>query len=262
MRSVAFLLLAAMAGAVLTAQTTIRIGTVAGFPAIFDPIRAHLEKDTGLKLAYLELGAVDSFQGLQAGKLDIAVAASSMESWLELMQSKGVKVKAAFAYRHCSIGQDGLSVLVNPDVLTDASMLVSDLDRATIKKIFLGTIRNWKEVGGPDLPITVVLWNKNQVTNKEFREKALDGEPYAPNHTMLTKDSYRDLLEFLGKTKGSVGIGPLAITKSSKIWSPEQAPKVQRPITMLVADHPTPEMAKAVATLLAYIQGPGKQYIP
>jgi phosphate transport system substrate-binding protein len=262
MGTTAFLLLLSLAGGALVAQTTLRIGTVAGFPAIFDPIRSHLEKDTGLKLAYTELGAVDSFKELQAGKLDVAVAATSMEGWVELLQGKGVKVKPVYDYPHCIIGQDGLSVLVNPDVLTDASMLVSDLDKATIKKIFQGKIRNWKEVGGPDLAVTVVLWNKMQVTNKEFGEKALDGEPFASNLTMLTKDSYRDLLDFLGKTKGAVGIGPMAITKSSKIWSPDQAPKIQRPITMMVSDHPSPEMAKAVATLLAYIQGPGKQYIP
>jgi phosphate transport system substrate-binding protein len=262
MRSRLLVPILSLACAALAAQTTLRIGTVAAIPAVFEPVREAFEKSTGVKLAFTELGAVDSFLALEAGKLDLASAGTSMESWLELMRSKGAKVKPTYAYRHCQIGVDGLSVLVNPDVLTDAAMLVSDLDKPTIKKIFNGTYRNWKQVGGPDLAIVVVLWSKNQVTNLEFRDKALDGEPFRADHLLLQKPSYKDLLETLGTTKGAVGIGPLVFTKSSKIWSPEQAPKIQRPMTMLVADHPTPEVEKALASLLAFIQGPGKPLIP
>ena len=253
MRSVlAFLCLTALLP--LSAQQVVRVGALGAIPALFNPIRTSLEKDCGIRLVYSEMGAADGWTALAAGQLDLAVMATSMEGWVELMASRGVTVKPPFDYRHCIVGTDELSVLINPDVLADASMLAADLDKATLKKLFTGAIRNWKDVGGPDLPVVVVGWKKLQVTAKEFQTQALDGEPFAKTLTMLTCETIGEYLDLLGKTKGALGLGPLAITRSSKIWSPDQAPKLVRPFTLLLPDTQTEPMRKAVATILTYLR--------
>jgi phosphate transport system substrate-binding protein len=237
----------------LSGQQVVRLAALGAIPAIFNPIKDTLEKNHGIRLVYSEMGAADGWTALAAGKVDLAVMATTMEGWVELMAARGVKVKPAYAYRHAVVGMDELSILVNPDVLDDASMLAADLDRPTLKKLFTGVIRNWKDVGGPDLPVVVVGWKKLQVTAREFREQALDNEAYRADQTMLTCETIGEYLDILGKTKGAIGLGPLAITRSSKIWSPVQAPKLVRPFTLLLPDQQTEAMAKAVATILSAI---------
>jgi phosphate transport system substrate-binding protein len=48
------------------------------------------------------------------------------------------------------IARDGIVVIVNPKNKVD------DLSSVEIRKIFSGKIKNWREVGGEEKPITVV----------------------------------------------------------------------------------------------------------
>jgi phosphate transport system substrate-binding protein len=55
---------------------------------------------------------------------------------------------------------------------------VKDLTIEQVRKMFLGEIRNWKEVGGKDEPV-VTLTRDEAISGTElfFREKVLDGSP-------------------------------------------------------------------------------------
>lgn len=62
------------------------------------------------------------------------------------------------------IAKDGIAVVVNP------SCEVSDLTLEQIKKIFIGEITNWSEVGGADRAITVVSREEGSGTRGAFVE--------------------------------------------------------------------------------------------
>lgn len=65
-----------------------------------------------------------------------------------------------------------------------------------------GKITNWKEIGGPDLPITVVISTPGCACREEFQEILMDKEPYVQNamvSPMLT------LSETVGNTPGAIG---------------------------------------------------------
>lgn len=241
----------------LAAQATLRVGTLTAIPGLLDPIKAALEKEKGIRLEYTQKGGVDLFLDLEAGKLDVLVLGTSLESLLELAKARNHPVKLPYEYPHCQVGEDQLSVLVNPDVLTDAQMLAADLNRETLKGLFTGKFKNWKEVGGPDLPVVVVACTTLQVTNAVFRTSALDGEDFAPGHRTVG-GTLKDIIEAINTTKGAISIGPLALTAHSKIWSPVQATKVVRPFTLIASAKSTPEVKKAVAGLTEFLLGPGK----
>ncbi len=83
------------------------------------------------------------------------------------------------AERYESIGvsilcaKDALSVVVHP------SNPVKNLTEKEIKGIFTGTIKNWNEVGGRSLPITVYRRESNSGTFLYFEEHVLLGEEYS-----------------------------------------------------------------------------------
>lgn len=60
------------------------------------------------------------------------------------------------------VARDGIAVVVNP------ANKVADLPMALIREVYLGKIRNWKELGGSDAPITVVSRESGSGTRSSF----------------------------------------------------------------------------------------------
>ena len=244
---------------VLPAQTVVRVGGGTAIQAIFEPLKPHLERDRNIRLELSDKGPDASFVDLEAGKLDAAVAGTSMEGWLEMMKSKGHPTRPILEYKHIQIGEDRLSVLINPDVVTDMDVLLMELGKEKIKGLFTGKFKNWKDVGGPDMPVVVVLGKKTAGANREFQAKALDGQPFTKD--VMEVGTVPEIIQVLITTKGAIGLGPFAVTNNTKIWSPSQAPQVVRPFTLLVRGDMTPEMKKTLASMVEYILGPGKKYL-
>lgn len=78
------------------------------------------------------------------------------------------------------VALDGLPVLVHP------SNPVQDLTVEQVRKIYLGEISNWKEVGGPDQKIVVISRDTNSGTYETFE------------HMVLEKKKIRDDAEYVG----------------------------------------------------------------
>jgi phosphate transport system substrate-binding protein len=68
----------------------------------------------------------------------------------------------AAALKRFAVARDGIAVVVNP------ANPVSDLPMARIRDIYRGAILNWKELGGPDAPITVVSRESGSGTRSSF----------------------------------------------------------------------------------------------
>ena len=63
---------------------------------------------------------------------------------------------------------DGVAVVVNP------ANAVTSLNKEQLKRIFAGEIKNWKEVGGTDAPISLYIREDGSGTRETFEELALD----------------------------------------------------------------------------------------
>lgn len=68
------------------------------------------------------------------------------------------------------IAVDGIAVVVNP------ANKVTALKTEDVKNIYLGNIKNWKELGGIDAPITVVSREDGSGTRDAFSEIAMNKE--------------------------------------------------------------------------------------
>jgi phosphate transport system substrate-binding protein len=65
------------------------------------------------------------------------------------------------------VALDGIAVVVHP------SNPVKDLTMDELRDIFMGNIRNWKAVGGPDMPIVLLSREVNSGTHIFFKEHVL-----------------------------------------------------------------------------------------
>lgn len=91
---------------------------------------------------------------------------------------------------------DGLSVIANP------KNTVKSLTVDQIGQIYRGELTNWKQVGGPDLPITLYGRQPNSGTFVFFREVVLRGD-YSNKMNQMNGNS--QILEAVKKDAGGIG---------------------------------------------------------
>jgi phosphate transport system substrate-binding protein len=91
---------------------------------------------------------------------------------------------------------DGLSVIVNP------KNTVKSLTVDQIGQIYRGELTNWKQVGGPDLTVTLYGRQPNSGTFVFFREAVVRGD-YANKMNQMNGNA--QILEALKKDAGGIG---------------------------------------------------------
>ena len=109
---------------------------------------------------------MQAWKDLDAGKVDAAAAGLTFQDWAALMEQEGYKVEKG-KYLAQVIGMDSIQIFTNKDVT------VQSLNRDQVRGIFTGEITNWSQVGGPDMPIVVVLGTKIEGTLSEFKKRYL-----------------------------------------------------------------------------------------
>lgn len=87
-------------------------------------------------------------------------------------------------------------------VVTDPKNSIDELTVEQVRKIFLGEYNNWKELGGPDLPIVTMSRDEDvSGTERFFRDSVLGGTP-SMQETVRTTD--HDIARTVWRRQGSI----------------------------------------------------------
>jgi len=210
------------------------------------PVRDGFEKKSGNKLNIVFTSATIAFKQLANNEIDMSAAGSTFDELLASAKKDGLDVKDPAAYQHTVIGQGNIYVVVNKD------NPVGKLTTEQVKGIFTGKLSNWKEVGGNDAPIIVVLSNQNPATMGSFKKLALSNQDYAKD--VIEAAKFEDIRNVIASNPEAVGFGPYSIIDATvkKVETPDYA----RPIIAVTKGAPSPK----VQQLIDYIKGEGKQF--
>jgi phosphate transport system substrate-binding protein len=125
---------------------------------------AFMKADPTVSVAVTGGGSGTGIAALFSNTCDIAELSRELkQEELDMARAKG------FEPRQITVALDGLAVVVHPD------NPVSQLTMAQLAAIFSGTVKNWKDVGGADLPIVVLSREVNSGTHVYFKEHVLRG---------------------------------------------------------------------------------------
>lgn len=222
-------------------------GGGAPIDGVFRPIKSHFEKATGITITLNFSSATLSFKQLIAGELDGATAGVAYTDLLSAMKNEKLDVANPAAYEATVLGMSKIFTIVNKD------NPVAKLSKEQLQGIFTGKIVNWKEVGGNDSPIIVVLSKINPATNAAYRKLALDNQPYLAD--VLDAGRFEDVRDKVASTPESIAFGPSSmLDKSIKTV---ETPEISRPVNLITKGKPTGKLQR----LIEYIQGEGKQYL-
>ncbi len=92
----------------------------------------------------------------------------------------------------------GMGPIVNSDVTID------DIKLDDLKKIFMGEITNWSEVGGADEPITVINRASGSGTRATFEDAVLAGDKVPDSFKPQEQDSSGTAAKMVASTPGAI----------------------------------------------------------
>ncbi len=94
------------------------------------------------------------------------------------------------------IGRDAIAVVVHPD------NPITEITRDELRGIFTGDVRNWRDLGGMDLPIRPMIVAQESATHHVFRAAMLAGEDYA-GCEVIQPD--RAIVDAVSSAPGAIG---------------------------------------------------------
>jgi len=161
----------------------------------------YMEK-TGKYIAVTGGGSGTGIAALINGKCDIANASRTMKSKeFKRATDNGIQVNRVV------IAMDGLSVITN------GNSSVTQLTVDEIGKIFRGEIKNWREVGGPNMSITLYGRQSNSGTFVFFRDAILKGD-YSQKMNRMNGNA--QIVEAVKQDRSGIGYVGVGYVKEAK----------------------------------------------
>ena len=180
---------AALSGTVSTDGSTSMEKVIGGLGEMF------MEMNSGITFTYNPTGSGSGIKAVQEGRCDIGLASRNLKA----EEAESGLTETVLAY-------DGIAVIVNPE------NPVSDLDVATIAKIYLGEITNWSEVGGNDAEIVLIGREAGSGTRDGF-ESITGTEDACQYRQELT--STGDVITAVSQNPGAIGYASVASVKDT-----------------------------------------------
>lgn len=186
------------AGHVLAGNIVIK-GSTTVLPIAQKAAEAYMKQNPDVKISLSGGGSGNGIKALIDGSTDIADSSRFIKSKeVELaIQKRQYPVPFAVAY-------DCIVPVVHP------GNPVMNLSLAQIRDLYLGKIKNWKEVGGEDRKIVVISRDTSSGTYEVWSEKVMNKERVFPG--ALLQASSGAIVQAVSKNKnaiGYVGIGYL-----------------------------------------------------
>ena len=180
---------AALSGTVSTDGSTSMEKVIGGLGEMF------METNSGITFTYNPTGSGSGIKAVQEGRCDIGLASRNLK-----------EEEVASGLTETTLAYDGIAVIVNPE------NPVSDLDVATIAKIYTGEITNWSEVGGNDAEIVLIGREAGSGTRSGFEEIA-DVADKCRYRQELT--STGDVITAVSQNPGAIGYASVASVKDT-----------------------------------------------
>ena len=164
----------------------------------------YMAKNPGTKIQVTGGGSGVGLAALQNKTTDLAnssrkIRPKEIEACIRAFGKRPTEYKVAM---------DGLSVYVNAD------NPVKELTLEQLEQIFTGKVKNWKQVGGNDAPITVYSRENSSGTYEFFKEHVLKGRDFASS--AQTMPGTAAVLQAVAKDKNGIGYGGAAYGQGAK----------------------------------------------
>jgi phosphate transport system substrate-binding protein len=167
-------------------------GSTTVLPIAQKVAEAYMKQNPDVKISIEGGGSGNGMKALIDGSTDIADSSRFIkDKEVSLAVEKGrYPVPFAVAY-------DSIIPVVHPS--NNLTNITSD----QLKRIYMGQVKNWKEIGGPDRPVVVISRDTSSGTYEVWEEKIMQGEKVYPG--ALLQASNGAVVQAVSKNKNAIG---------------------------------------------------------
>jgi len=221
-----------------------------------EPGAKALEDATGIGIKVFGVGTGKGMLALFEGKTSVAISSNVLEGSVASAQ----KVLAEEGKPPVAV-PDGLQFhTITEDIIVPIVHKDNPVARLTwdqLARLNTGEIKNWKEVGGPDMPVKVITSHAGSSTKAVFQELVMKKAAYAADVEEVK--STRLELNLVSTNPGGIG----AVSQGFFNLNPGNAKMVKtetisRPLGLITIGDPTPDVRKIIDF---FRSGEGRKYI-
>jgi phosphate transport system substrate-binding protein len=197
----------------------------------------YMKQNPGVNITVSESGSGNGAKSLVNKSCQVA----SMSRLLKLNEYEAAVHSEILPVVHV-VALDGIAMIVHP------GNPIAKLSMAQVKDIYLGKIKNWNQLGGPNAPIVIISRDTNSGTYETFEGKVMQGEKIAKNCEYVgSNGAIRQRVQSTPSALGYVGIGFLdntvkALPIDNVVPSAETVKNgsypIARPLYMVTNDYP------------------------
>ena len=210
---------------------------------VLEPGAEPLKAATGIQLKIMGPGTGKGMLALFDGKVPVAAAGEGLDDAVASAKSaaeqsgRTVTVPANLVYHQ--VASDNVVVAVH------ANNPVKNLSKQQIKDLMTGKVKNWKQVGGPDLAVKLYAAAPGQAVRSAVQKGFMDGAEY-PKETIDIRTALEQL-RVIAAEPGAIGAMSEPVIKAG----PEKVHVVTgavipRPLGFVTIGAPSPAAQKMI----------------
>lgn len=205
---------------------------------LLDEHQAKIENGAKIKLDVIANKSIWGLTALIEGRADVAMISADLVGERKALQ-KHAPAAAIEKLQSFEIARSRIALAVHP------ANPVSQITLGQISQVLRGEISNWKDLGGRDLPIRVVLVREGGGTVVALRSQTIGDEPIkAPNVARL--ESPRHVLTVVAQDPGALGVAQLRLLKSQGLPELSTDLPIEQRLFLVTSGDPSPAVTRMI----------------
>lgn len=217
--------------------------TVAG--TLIVPHQAEIEKAAGVTLEITANGSGNGLADLVAGKAQMAMISAPLEKVAAGLKQKGVSIDESQLHAE-EVGKTRVAFIIHP------SNPIKSLNFAQLIDVFTGKVTSWKELGGMDKPIVVVVEAKGGGL-RSIVEKEMLGDKAEITAEKKEVPGAQLVPKIVSQLDNTLGIAIAAAVDASVVeLSTDQ--KLEQPLFLITKGNPDAAATRLISAAKAAAQ--------
>jgi phosphate transport system substrate-binding protein len=122
---------------------------------------------------------------------------------------------------------------------------IHQVSDANMRRILLGEVTNWREVGGPDLPISIVMVSEGGGVQSSIENEFLGGQHIKAIKPIFVQGSAQ-VVKITAIIPAAIGLSQTSIVKNSNCAELKTDTAIEQHLALVTLGDPTPEMRKVI----------------
>ena len=233
----ALVIAAALVASAVAAQPLVVQGSTTFNRRVMEPHQAEIEAASGQRLTVIPNKSTPGLVALLEGRAQMTMISASLGSEIQELQKilPNCQCRRLKAFE---IAANRVAIGVHP------SNPVRQATLDTLKKVLRGEITNWRELGGPDLPIRLALAAGGGIVAVVESELLGGHRPALKN--MIYVNTPVQLVQVMEQEPGVLGFAQLPLVKQRGLPEIVTDRPLETTLNLVTLDEPTPAMRAVI----------------